>query len=67
MKTRLLLLLLFTAAFLALGVTGAHADGVIIPDPPICWTARRALRRPARVGSSSARPSLPRWRSSITT
>ncbi len=36
MKTRLLLLLLFTAAFLALGVTTARADGVIIPDPPIC-------------------------------
>ena len=39
MKTRLLLLLLFTAAFLALGVTGARADGVIIPDPPVCLDA----------------------------
>ena len=39
MKTKLFLLLLCTAAFLALGVTTARADGVIIPDPPICLDA----------------------------
>ncbi len=36
MKSRLFLTLLFTAVALALGVTGARADGIIIPDPPIC-------------------------------
>jgi Ca-activated chloride channel family protein len=36
MKTKIFLLLLFTITALALGVTSARADGIIIPDPPIC-------------------------------
>ena len=36
MKTKLFLLLLFTMTALAFGITTARADGIIIPDPPIC-------------------------------
>src|SRR4030067_857816 len=36
MKIKLFLLLVFTISFLALFPTNARADGIIIPDPPIC-------------------------------
>ena len=36
MKIKLFLLLIFTISFLALFPTNVRADGIIIPDPPIC-------------------------------
>src|SRR3989337_2617473 len=36
MKLKLFLLFIFTISFLALFPTNARADGIIIPDPPIC-------------------------------
>jgi Ca-activated chloride channel family protein len=38
MKIKLFLLLVFTISFLAMFPTNARADGIIIPDPPICET-----------------------------
>src|SRR4030067_2988970 len=36
MKLKLFLLFIFTISFLALFPTNVRADGIIIPDPPIC-------------------------------
>lgn len=38
MKIKIILLLVYTIGFLALFPTNAHADGIIIPDPPVCET-----------------------------
>ena len=39
MKSKLFLILLFTTVALTFGATSARADGIIIPDPPICTDA----------------------------